>query len=127
MANPRNLGLRDFRFESEYPDHRELVQWKNISFTRRRQRIVTVISYQFNSGSGTHGSQTNRTIEELLSEYKELISFEDSMEKNNFKWVMQYLKREKKKNPHYETECREFMEDVVHVHKRYLENKSFRN
>ena len=73
--------------------------------------------------SDTHGG---KTIDELLSEYKELINFDDSMEKNNFKWVVQYVKKEKKKNPSYETECYQFLEDLLGVHKLYLENKNFR-
>ena len=68
----------------------------------------------------------HKTIDELVVEYKNLIDFTDSMEKNNFKWVMQYLKREKKKNPSYETECYQFLEDIIDVHKLYVKNKSFR-
>lgn len=48
------------------------------------------------------------------------------MEKNNFKFVNQYLKREKKKNPNYESETVQFLKDVIEIHKRYLKNRNFR-
>lgn len=68
----------------------------------------------------------SKSVEELLIEYKNLINFDDSMEKNNFKFVTQYLKREKKKNPNYEKDNILFLEDVIDIHKRYIKNQNFR-
>lgn len=64
-------------------------------------------------------------INELLNHYKKLINFKDNMEKNNFKFVTQYVKREKRLNPNYETDTISFLEDLIDVHTHYLKSRNF--
>lgn len=57
-------------------------------------------------------------IQELLEQYKQLINFEDKMQKSNFKFVTMFLKYEKrKKKENWEQGCIEFLEDVIDIHK----------
>lgn len=57
-------------------------------------------------------------IQELLDQYKQLINFEDKMQKSNFKFVTMFLKYEKRnKRENWEQGCIEFLEDVIDIHK----------
>lgn len=59
----------------------------------------------------------------LIKEYKHLVNFEDKMEKNNFKFMEQYIKRQRRLNPDYLEDCISFLTDLIDVHKCYLENR----
>lgn len=63
-------------------------------------------------------------IEVLKQEYKELIDFSDSMQKNNFKFVDQYIRRQTKKQPiGWEQDCESFLYDVIDLQKKLLRDK----
>lgn len=61
------------------------------------------------------------SIEVLKQQYKDLINFSDSMQKNNFKFVDQYLKRQMKRQPdNWEQDCESFLHDVIDLQKKLL-------
>lgn len=74
-----------------------------------------------NKGDGSDGGNT---VETLILQYKELIDFGQSMEKNNFKFVSDYVKRQKKRNPKWETDCEEFLRDAIELQIRYNQFKN---
>lgn len=60
-----------------------------------------------------------KTIHELLQTYKDMIDFDDSMLKNNFKWVTQFIRfQQRKKREHWRDECILLLTDVIEIHKK---------
>lgn len=67
-------------------------------------------------------------ISELLQQYKHLIDYSDSMQKNNLKLVERYLNHQQRKNQSYwEKDCVSFLEDAIDLQKTLLEHtKNYR-
>lgn len=60
-------------------------------------------------------------VDVLKQQYKELINFTDSMQKNNFKFVDQYIRRQTRKQPiGWEQDCESFLYDVIDLQKKLL-------
>lgn len=57
----------------------------------------------------------------LFYQYKCLIDFEDSMQKNNFKFVDKYLKYQQKKKGNWETDCVTFLKDAIQLQEKLRE------
>ncbi|MEK3955769.1 hypothetical protein [Psychrobacillus sp. FSL K6-1464] len=78
-------------------------------------RFPLVAPIKHKKGSDVDGSKT----EVLLIDYKQLIDFTDSMQKNNFKFVHQYIqKRVKKQKEGWEEECESFLKDAIELQER---------
>ena len=60
-------------------------------------------------------------IDVLKQKYKELIDFSDSMQKSNFKFIDQYIRRQTRKQPTgWEQDCESFLYDVIDLQKKLL-------
>lgn len=68
-------------------------------------------------------NQKENEILSLIETYKHLVNFQDNMEKNNFKFMEQYIKRQRRLNPHYLEDCISFLTDLIDVHKGYLQKR----
>lgn len=79
-----------------------------------------VAPIKIKKGSDLDGSKT----EVLLNDYKELIDFTDSMQKNNYKFVHQYIqKRMKKRREGWEEECESFLRDAISLQKKLVQHQ----
>ena len=54
-----------------------------------------------------------RVIKELLEQYTHLIDPQDSMQKNNLKFVEKYIGWQKRKNVDWENDCVAFLKDAI--------------
>ena len=61
-------------------------------------------------GGGVHGSMMP-TVQDKLQEYKKLIDFSDSMQKNNYKFIERFVRKEKIS----EDEMLRFLQDAIEI------------
>ncbi|WP_235496629.1 hypothetical protein [Aneurinibacillus migulanus] len=68
----------------------------------------------------------NDEIQKLLKEYKMHINFMDTMQRNNYKFVENYIRFQKRKYPDFwEVDCVSFLEDVIVLQKNLRKVMSF--
>ena len=61
-------------------------------------------------------------VNELLSNYKHLIDFNDKMQKSNFKFVKSYVSYQERKNKDWENDCVAFLTDAIDLQNKLLLN-----
>lgn len=56
-----------------------------------------------------------------MQQYKSMVDFTNKDEKNNYKWVEQFLKNQKKRHP--EEDNISFLLDLIRIHQSFIKRR----